>query len=786
MITLSLSVHQIVDFLFRSGDIDDRIYNTSSMLEGTRLHKFYQDRQGNNYLKEYYLKYNFYVDDYELIVDGRSDGIILGPIVTIEEIKTTVDDLEHFFKENEMWHLAQAEFYAYIYAKNNNLNKINVSLMYFSQNKKDRLKKLYNYDFDILEQKIYCYLNDYLSYQKTFLIKESLRDESLKNLSFPFPFIRKGQNELIESTIECVLNHTSNFVEASTGIGKTISTLYGSLCLMKDKRIDKIFYSTPKNSGFLSAINALNIFKNKDVRLTSVEIIAKDKACLNKKRIGKCNPDECKFTIGYYDKLKEVIKEIVLNNDTIDANLIKKYAIKYKMCPFELSLDLSLLADVIISDYNYLFDPISQLKRYFESPDKQYKMIALIDEAHNMVNRSVDMFSAILSSSSFFKALTDLKKIRNKQIMKIYNSLEEYFNYYLEFDFSEQKEFILDSLNIEFVLRLKKYNEEIKKYRLKHKKFKSENVDNFNRDLYRFLLIYDYYIKYKDQYKLFIRSEKEDEITLNMMCLDASKFIVSSLNHFEGSIFFSATLSPIDYYINLIVNNNNNNVKTLSLPSPFKKENFKVLVDNSTSFIYKDRLLTIDKIRDYILTFSKKRKGNYMVFCPSYKYLETLKLVLKDDDLNIIYQEKNMTNVSKDLFLNEFKEKVNKTTVGVVVLGGIFSEGIDLVGDRLNGVIILGIGLPSISFENELKKEYYNSLSYNGFEYAYINVGINKITQALGRLIRSENDKGIALLIDYRYKNKTYIPLFNDKWSNHKVIKNKYELEDELDKFYKN
>lgn len=785
MITLSLSVHQIVDFLFRSGDIDDRIYNTSSMLEGTRLHKFYQDRQGNNYLKEYYLKYIFYVDDYELIVDGRSDGIILGPIVTIEEIKTTVDDLDHFFKENEMWHLAQAEFYAYIYAKTNNLNKINVSLMYFSQNKKDRLKKLYNYDFDILEQKIYCYLNDYLSYQKTFLIKESLRDESLKNLSFPFPFIRNGQNELIESTIECVLNHTSNFVEASTGIGKTISTLYGSLCLMKDKRIDKIFYSTPKNSGFLSAINALNIFKNKDVRLTSVEIIAKDKACLNKKRIGKCNPDECKFTIGYYDKLKEVIKEIVLNNDIIDANLIKKYAIKYTMCPFELSLDLSLLADVIISDYNYLFDPISQLKRYFESPDKQYKMIALIDEAHNMVNRSVDMFSSILSSSSFFKALTDLKKIRNKQIMKIYNSLEEYFNYYLEFDFSEQKEFILDSLNIDFVLRLKKYNEEIKKYRLKHKKFKSENVDNFNRDLYRFLLIYDYYIKYKDQYKVFIRSEKEDEITLNMMCLDASKFIVSSLNHFEGSIFFSATLSPIDYYINLIVNNNNN-VKTLSLPSPFKKENFKVLVDNSTSFIYKDRLLTIDKIRDYILTFSKKRKGNYMVFCPSYKYLETLKLVLKDDDLNIIYQEKNMTNVSKDLFLNEFKEKVNKTTVGVVVLGGIFSEGIDLVGDRLNGVIILGIGLPSISFENELKKEYYNSLSYNGFEYAYINVGINKITQALGRLIRSENDKGIALLIDYRYKNKTYIPLFNDKWSNHKVIKNKYELEDELDKFYKN
>lgn len=785
MITLSLSVHQIVDFLFRSGDIDDRIYNTSSMLEGTRLHKFYQDRQGNNYLKEYYLKYIFYVDDYELIVDGRSDGIILGPIVTIEEIKTTVDDLDHFFKENEMWHLAQAEFYAYIYAKTNNLNKINVSLMYFSQNKKDRLKKLYNYDFDILEQKIYCYLNDYLSYQKTFLIKERIRDESLKNLSFPFPFIRNGQNELIESTIECVLNHTSNFVEASTGIGKTISTLYGSLCLMKDKRIDKIFYSTPKNSGFLSAINALNIFKNKDVRLTSVEIIAKDKACLNKKRIGKCNPDECKFTIGYYDKLKEVIKEIVLNNDIIDANLIKKYALKYTMCPFELSLDLSLLADVIISDYNYLFDPISQLKRYFESPDKQYKMIALIDEAHNMVNRSVDMFSSILSSSSFFKALTDLKKIRNKQIMKIYNSLEEYFNYYLEFDFSEQKEFILDSLNIDFVLRLKKYNEEIKKYRLKHKKFKSENVDNFNRDLYRFLLIYDYYIKYKDQYKLFIRSEKEDEITLNMMCLDASKFIVSSLNHFEGSIFFSATLSPIDYYINLIVNNNNN-VKTLSLPSPFNKENFKVLVDNSTSFIYKDRLLTIDKIKEYILTFSKKRKGNYMVFCPSYKYLETLKLVLKDDDLNIIYQEKNMTNVSKDLFLNEFKEKVNKTTVGVVVLGGIFSEGIDLVGDRLNGVIILGIGLPSISFENELKKEYYNSLSYNGFEYAYINVGINKITQALGRLIRSENDKGIALLIDYRYKNKTYIPLFNDKWSNHKVIKNKYELEDELDKFYKN
>ncbi len=785
MIYLSLSVHQIVDFLFRSGDIDDRVFNTSSMLEGTRLHKHYQDRQGKNYLKEYFLKYTFNVQDYEITVEGRSDGVILGNVITIEEIKTTVDDLEHFHEVNEKWHLAQAEFYAYIYAKINNLSNVNINLMYFSQNKKDSLKKTYNYDFLTLETNVYKYLNDYISYQNTFLIKEQLKEESLKKLSFPFPFVREGQNSLIDSTIDCCLNHTNNFVEASTGIGKTVSTIYGSLRLMKEQKVDKIFYATPKNSGFLNALHALKIFKEKGIKLTSVEITAKEKACINFKKSCKCNPDECEYTVGYYDKLKEVLKEIVLNNDIISASLIKEYATKYKMCPFELSLDLSLLADVIILDYNYLFDPISQLKRYFESPDKQYKMIALIDEAHNMVNRSVSMFSATLSSLSFLNALKDLKKIKNKRIKTLYESLNEYFLNYINFDFNEQNEYLIEHLNVEFILKLKSYDEEIKKYKIKHKRFKSELVDNFNRDLHRFLIIYDYFIKYNNQYKVFVKKENNVDVSINIMCLDASNFIASNLNHFEGSILFSATLSPLEYYINSIVGKVKN-IKTLSIPSPFDKNNFKVLVDNSTSFIYKDRLLTIDKIKDYILAFCKKRVGNYMVFCPSYKYLETLKLVLNNEDSNIIYQEKNMTNYKKDMFLEEFKEHPNKTTIGVVVLGGIFSEGIDLVGNRLNGVIILGIGLPQISFDNELRKEYYNSLSYNGFEYAYLNVGINKITQAVGRLIRSENDKGVALLIDYRYKNKTYEPLFNDKWSNYKVIKNKYELSKSLDEFYNN
>lgn len=780
---LNLSVHQIVDFLFRCGDIDDRVFNTATMLEGTRLHKYYQDRQGENYTKEVQLKGQFFIGDYLLNVEGRCDGVIKEKNkIYIEEIKTCNTSLEKFHEENFRWHLAQAEIYALIYSLDNNLDEINIVLTYLSQTKKDILKKKFYYDFDDLKTNVYEYLYDYVRYLDIFELKKIERDESLSNLKFPFKEVRNGQEILINSIKESIDKKDPVFIEASTGSGKTISSLYGAIKQIKDKNIDKIFYGTPKNSGFLSAKKAMNIFLKDGMKLVTTEVIAKEKMCINKNKKGRCNADECPFTKDYYTKLKDVLKEALSKEDYIfDEKKIKEIAYKNIMCPFELSLDLTNYSDVIICDYNYIFDPIASFKRYFFNPDKDYKKILLVDEAHNLIDRGSNMFTASLSVSLFLNSLKYLNKIKNKTIVKRVDKLKEYFINIDNFDFGEKNNYVLEDFELGFIENLKRYNVEIKEYLRKHKRTKLEKLDEFNREIYKFILIYDVYSGDKDKFRLFISKEKED-VSVYIYCLDFSSLIKNRIYTFLGSVFFSATLSPLKYYTTRFLGREN--CLTYTIPSPFKKENFKVLLDPYTSILYKDRLLTLKKVIEEIITFVHSKVGNYMIFAPSFEYLNLLKESLNCDGINIFYQDKNMDGELKEKFLDNFVENTTVTNVGVCVLGGSFSEGIDLVGDKLIGVVVIGIGLPTVSFENNLKKEYFDSIDLNGYEYSYLNVGLNKVTQAVGRLIRTKNDKGIVLLIDKRFKYKTYEELFLNAWSNYKVIRNSKEIELEVDDFY--
>lgn len=780
---LNLSVHQVVDFLFRSGDIDDRVFNTATMLEGTRLHKYYQDRQGAKYTKEVYLKGQFFVGDYLLNIDGRCDGVIKeNNKIYIEEIKTCNTSLEKFHEENFRWHLAQAEIYALIYSLDYDLDEINIVLTYLSQTKKDVLKKNFYYDFDDLKQNVYEYLYEYVRYLDIFELKRVERDESLKNLNFPFKELRNGQEILIKSIRKSIESKDSVFIEASTGSGKTISSLYGAIKEIKCNNIDKIFYTTPKNSGFSSAKKAMNIFLNNGVKLITTEVIAKEKMCINKNKKRKCNIDECPFAKDYYTKLKDILKEALGGDDYIfDERTIKAIARKNQICPFELSLDLTNYSDVIICDYNYIFDPIASFKRYFLNPDKEYRKLLLVDESHNLIDRGTNMFTASLSVSSFLNSLKTLSKIKNKKIMKIVDNLKEYFINIDNFDFGEKNNYILEDFEEGFIEKLKHYDIEIKEYLRKHKRTKFEKLDDFNREIYRFILIYDTYEENKDKYKLFISKDKED-VVVCIYCLDFSSLIKNRVFTFIGSVFFSATLSPLNYYTNRILGRDN--CLTYTIPSPFKKENFKVLLDPYTSLLYKDRLLTLEKVKKEIEIFVTSKVGNYMIFAPSFEYLNLLKNSLKIDGINIFYQDKNMLSESKEEFLDNFIENTLITNVGVCVLGGSFSEGIDLVGDRLIGVVVIGIGLPTVSFENNLKKDYFDSLGLNGYEYSYLNVGLNKVTQAVGRVIRTKDDKGMVLLIDKRFKYKTYEDLFLNAWSNYKVIKKADDIKEEVEKFY--
>ncbi len=776
---INVSVHEIVDFLTRKGDIDSRVFNSSTMQIGSQMHEIYQSKQGENYLSEVSVSTILVYKSFEYHINGRIDGLIIeNNKVIIDEIKTTNTLIEKFFLENKDWHLSQAEFYGYMYAKEHGCNNIEILLTYISQNTNEREIKSFLYNFSEIEEKIYKYIEEYSSFRSIIYRKQKSTLKSLSNLSFPFPFIRDGQELLIEKTKECALTNKNIFIEASTGIGKTISTIYGSLFGIKEQKINRIFYLTAKNSGFESANKALEDLRGKEILLTSVEIQAKTKMCINTKKVGRCNPEECVYTIGYYSKLREILSQELIKPKMFTKKNILKLAYKYKICPFELALDISSYSDFIICDYNYAFNKISLLKRYFVTSDKEYNKFLLVDEAHNLIDRGREMYSQRLPLKLFNSCEDEFNIIVDKKLNKIILDLKKYIKLFN--DFLIDKNLVVENYDEDFILTCEVFLTQFQKYKLDSLEH-FPLIDDLTLELYKFTQIYHLALNDNDIFKLFLEKEN-DEIVLCIKCLDASKFIKDTVYKCCGSVFFSATLSPVSYYENLLLSRND--LESYTIPSPFNKDNLKILINKNISLLYKDRKSSLNKVIEMIKTFCLEKKGNYIVYCPSFEYLGMLLENFNLDNVDFIVQKRNMNIEEKNDFLDFFSIVEEKVRIAFCVIGGSFSEGIDLIGEKLIGVVIIGIGLPMVNYENKLLKDYYASIGYDGYEYAFLNVGINKVMQAVGRVIRSENDRGAVLLIDRRYGNNKFLNLFNSIWLNHKFIESNEELINELDKFF--
>ena len=779
MYSLSLSVHQLVDFALRKGDIDTRVYNQNTMQEGIKLHSIYQKSKKGNYLSEVQLEHTFNYGDYTIKLFGRCDGIDLNARPKIEEIKTTNDDLENYYKQNKAWHLGQAICYAYIYSLQKNIDEIDISLVYISQI--DASKKIVNFTYKINEllKEIYSYFGIYIDFYRLIKTREEKRDQSLTNLSFPFEKTRQGQEEMIQEVINSYKEHKVTFVEASTGIGKTISTIYGSLVGLKDHRINKIFYATPKNVGFINSFNAFKLIRDRGFFINAVELIAKEKICPNHCE-KNCNPDDCPLSKGYYDKVNFVLREILIKENLITTSVVREYAKNNGICPFELSLDLSLYTDFVVCDYNYVFHPIASLKRFFDDPPIQFRKFLLVDEVHNLVDRSRDMYSAEFNSFYFNKMKKKINKEykTEKSIISRIKKVTTYVNMFKDFEYGEEDYMILETVDLNFLSALKDLDKKIKDFKAEHPKLKIEELDEFSRMNYNFLKIIELS---NIDYKIVLK-KNEDDFIIKYFCINPSVYLLDRLHDFEGATLFSATINPIDYYQEVLLGKSG--LDFLSLPSPFEASNLKVLVDTKTSIKYKDRLRTLPDVIEEIYTLVNSKIGNYIVFAPSFEYLNMIKAkTIKDD--RFIYQEKSMNIDDRELFLSKLKPNPNATTVAICVMGGSFSEGIDLLGDRLIGLVIIGVGLPTISLENKLIDEYYSTNGLSGYAYAFINPGINKIMQAVGRLIRTESDKGVALLIDERYSYSTYRSLFKNRWTNCSKITSLDVMKEELVNFYK-
>lgn len=778
-ITLRLSVHNLVDFLLRSGDIDDRIFNRSTMAEGTRLHTLYQTNQIGNYLSEYYLEETFKVDRFDVVLNGRADGIILiGNSIVVDEIKTTIVDLEEFFNNEKEWHLGQAKCYALMIAHEKHAEEVKIKLTYIHQITNEKVIHDFTFKTKDLEKEVNDLIYEYISFYNLVEDHQLRRNEILKAATFPYKDYRKGQRDLSRYSYGIALNGGLLFAEAPTGIGKTMSTLFPFVKSFSSTDNEKIFYLTAKNPGKEAAINAVDtINETNDNVISAISITARDKICPNPDK--GCNPDECIFAKAYYKKVNEVLKKALSKkNQLFTSKEILKLANRYEICPFEFELDLSLYLDVIICDYNYFFDPQVYFKRYFDESSSNY--LALIDEAHNLVERGRNMYSSSISSESLTKAKECIKYLDHKKIKSTSRKLTKLFNEFK--DYPDGDTLLEDGLDVSFLNAVENYLLASLDVMKNLHEFINEEFKDFHFELNKFMKLMDFY---DHNFAIYLSKDKY-ETKINLFCLNPADNLRSSLNKIKGAVIFSATLSPINYYMNMICGEDTK--PFLSLKSPFKKNNLLLMVSPNISTRYKRRNETINQVKDLIEGVITSKIGNYFVYVPSYEYLNTLVPLLEDLDIDLLIQEKNMTNEEKEQFISIFQSNPTRSRVGIAVIGGAFSEGIDLIEDRLIGVIVVGVGLPQLCFERDLIRDYFDSIDpefKEGYNYSYLYPGMNKVFQAAGRVIRSENDRGVVLLIDDRYLNANYRKLYPESWSHYEVVNNRDDVETLMKEFYK-
>lgn len=776
---IKLPIRQLVELIMRCGDIDSRYAPKDRMIEGAKAHRILQKSNRENY-DDYQSEvplsvvYVYHEIDYKL--EGRADGIFSHEgRVTIDEIKTTALPMSFIDEDFNIAHWAQAKCYAYIYAVQNDLPEIAVQLTYFNLETKEAKHFIKTFENAELKDFLSRLIEKYSVWASFSAGWEKTRDLSIKTLKFPFPAYRKGQRELAVTAYRTIVSGKKLFAQAPTGTGKTISALFPTIKAIAEGKTSKLFYLTAKTITRQVAEEAFEKMRQRGLKIKTLTLTAKEKICFCESTV--CKPTHCEYAKGHYDRVNNAILDAIGDCDDLTRNAVEKYAKKHTVCPFELSLDLSLLADCVICDYNYVFDPRAYLRRFFADSHGDY--VFLIDEVHNLVDRSREMFSSQLFKTHFYKVKKEVKG-KNKALDKILNSINKTM-IDLRNQCNEQGYFITAEKQMDFIKLLNKYTA-ICELMLKESRDLSE--DNHFLQLYfdvlGFMTIADFY---DERYVTFIESQR-DEVTIKLFCLDPSFLLGEALKRGGSAILFSATLSPLKYFREILGGGEEDTI--LTLDSPFDNRSLCVMTANNVSTKFKDREQSRQRITQLIGTFVLLKTGNYIVYFPSYKYMNDVfeEFIVAYPNITAVEQESSLSEEEREQFLSCFKESPDKTYIAFCVLGGIFSEGIDLKGSRLIGAIIVSVGLPQLSVQQNIIRDYFNNKNGLGYEYAYMYPGMNKVLQAAGRVIRCESDTGAVLLIDERFSHKNYSKLFPKHWYPCKNIKDYQSLEKTLKDFW--
>jgi DNA excision repair protein ERCC-2 len=766
MDNIKLSVRELVEFIYKSGDINVRNLGADRAIEGIKAHKILQNQMGENYYKEYYLKDEFVLNDIIFLIEGRADGILIEDDDTIiDEIKSTYTDLSLINDEYSTAHMAQAKCYGYMYGLSNNLENISVQLRYYNLDTKE--VKTIRQTFSTEELKIFFYslLNTYIDWAETIINLRKERNRTIKELNFPFEKYRKGQRDFSVAVYLSIRSGKKLFAQAPTGVGKTVSVLFPAIKSLYEKNA-KIFYLTAKSSTKTIAFNTVKMMHEQGLRLRTTIITAKDKICFMDET--KCEPEYCPYAKGYYDKLNVPLRETIKNDCMYDREFIEELGKKHELCPFELSLDLSYMSDIVICDYNYYFDPRVALKR--EDLFNKDKDILLIDEAHNLEDRVRNMYSPEIIKEEFYEVYKIIKA--EKSISKeLFNINKKFINIKKSIDEAQ----ILKESPEELINALRKFIAKAEKY---FNERKNEKVPDELTDIYFKSIFFIKISEIADENFCYYADSTNSKTMVKIFLIDTSHILKEIERNARSSIFFSATLTPLKYFRYLLGGEEDDYI--LKLSSPYDKENLNLMITSDISMKYTKRDTNIEKACEYINTLITEKKGNYMIFFPSYNFMNKVYSVYEAlyDTMNIIVQSRGLNEEEQIDILNRFENERN--VVLFTVVGGIFSEGIDLPLDKLIGAVIIGTGIPQISFERNIIKAFFDEKMNTGYDYAYKYPGFNKVLQSAGRVIRTEEDKGTVLLIDSRFCQYTYLKLFPDHWKHYKKIKTSEDIKNLL------
>lgn len=774
---IRISVRSLVEFILREGDIDNRVSGSmekDAMLLGGKIHRKIQSRMGTNYTAEVPLKIQMPCDGFVLQIEGRADGVLKDDgKVLIDEIKGILRSLEHLEAPVPV-HLAQAKCYAYIYAVQNSLKCIDVQMTYCQMETEEIRRFCQEFEFQELQTWFQDLVTQYEKWAKFEIEWRNVRNDSIRQIEFPFPY-REGQRDLVASVYRTILRKKKLFIQAPTGVGKTMATVFPAVRAMGEGLGEKIFYLTAKTIMRTVAEQAFSLLKEKGLLYKTITLTAKEKICFCEE--AECNPDACPYAKGHFDRVNDAVFDLITHSGDWSREVLEEQAKKYMVCPFEMSLDVSNWADAVICDYNYVFDPQAHIKRFFSESGKE-EYLFLIDEAHNLVERGREMYSASL----YKEDLLEVRKLVKAEDPKLAKGLSECNQQFLELKRECEHYQILKSVShialklMNVLSKLEDYLEECKDAE------KKKRVLDFYFAVRSFLNIHDIM---DENYVIFSEMMEDGRFQIKLFCVNPAVNLQNYLEQGNSTIFFSATLLPVHYYKKLLSVEKDD--YAVYAHSSFPQENKFLFIGTDVSTRYTRRgESTYQRFARYIAVMAEQKKGNYMAFFPSYRFLEevhTCFLECVDHEVDSICQVSYMDEEQREEFLEEFEQEREKSLVAFCVMGGIFSEGIDLTDDKLIGAVIAGTGLPQVCTEREILKQYFNAADMDGFDYAYLYPGMNKVLQSAGRVIRTESDRGVILLLDDRFRAMRYREVFPREWQQYQLgsVKN---LEQEIRTFW--